>query len=105
MRWKQAQFSRVRIRSGFLFFPRCIGGERRWLERATWEQKYCPSYTGEYWEDTRWITIPEHVYGGRDSIVVSDSQPPPEWRIHLWFDTSTSEGKCWNGAEWVVIKK
>ena len=29
----------VRVRRGFLWFPQTIGGETRWLEVATWEEK------------------------------------------------------------------
>jgi hypothetical protein len=38
-----------------LFFPRCIGGEWRWLERATWEQEFYVSYAGAGWENVRWM--------------------------------------------------
>ena len=48
----------IRIKSGFLWFPRTISSsgrkERRWFERATWEQKY----TGLYWIDQRWVEKP-----------------------------------------------
>jgi len=33
----------TRIKSGFLFLPRCINHETRWLEKATWQERY-----GEY---------------------------------------------------------
>ena len=28
----------TRVRTGFLFIPRCIGGECRWLEKACWQE-------------------------------------------------------------------
>ena len=34
----EAKTGDKRIRKGFLFFPKCIKGEHRWLERAEWEQ-------------------------------------------------------------------
>jgi len=58
MRWKQTQSSDIRIRSGFLFLPLCIGGEWRWLERATWEQEFYACYDGAGWENVRWIDTP-----------------------------------------------
>lgn len=33
----------TRIRSGFLFFPRIIGDEFRWLRDASWLEVYRPS--------------------------------------------------------------
>ena len=42
MRWKQEhQKSRgLEIITRFLFLPKTISGETRWLERATWEREY-----------------------------------------------------------------
>ena len=34
----------VRVKSGFLIFPKCIGGEWRWLETALWKQEAVESY-------------------------------------------------------------
>ena len=46
----------------FLLRPRTIGGERRWLEWATWEQVVSvamefegPDSIGDIWHDSRWI--------------------------------------------------
>ena len=41
-----------RRKSGFLFIPRCINGEYRWLENASWVQKY--DMIGYYWDDINW---------------------------------------------------
>lgn len=48
----------LRVRSAFLIFPRTIKNEKRWLERATWEQICITPYKNEtlvFWEDTQWI--------------------------------------------------
>lgn len=44
MRWKEKQKKKVvvgdrRLTKKFLLFPRSVGGESRWLERATIEQE------------------------------------------------------------------
>jgi hypothetical protein len=36
-KYKEYEDGEKRIRSGFLFIPKTIGGETRWLETATWE--------------------------------------------------------------------
>ena len=43
-----------RIRSRFLFFPRYIQGEARWLERAKWLQRYDTNYADDGWKDVSW---------------------------------------------------
>ncbi len=46
-----------RTRTKFLFFPKTIKGEKRWLEKATWEE-YCLSSdtSGQtFWYGIRWI--------------------------------------------------
>lgn len=55
-----ADDGRYRIREGYLFFPKIINHELRWLTKATWEEKYhhveaygCQSYS--WWERTRWL--------------------------------------------------
>ena len=49
----------TRIKSGFLFFPKEIRvgpwNEIRWLEFATWEEKYYNYAYGTCWKATRWI--------------------------------------------------
>lgn len=51
-----------RTREGFLWFPKMIAGEYRWLEKATWEQVCEPQYSYDLegahrtlrWVNTRW---------------------------------------------------
>ena len=43
MKWYAKQLYDTRKKRRFLFFPRCVAGEWRWLVRATWEEKV---YTG-----------------------------------------------------------
>lgn len=53
-----------RTRSGFLFFPKTIENETRWLERAVWEQlavhKHVQSNGSTYhygrWIDVGWLS-------------------------------------------------
>ena len=52
MRWRSPVFGDVRVRAGFLVFPRCIGGEWRWLEYARWLQRYDRSCG---WHSWRWV--------------------------------------------------
>ena len=65
MRWTDPEppkLGEYRECSGFLWFPRCIDNETRWLEFAAWKQKYVekhPNQTGatfKYckWEDFCW---------------------------------------------------
>jgi hypothetical protein len=46
----------TRTKRGFLWFPKWIGEEIRWLERAGWKQIYLP--TGHWgaleWSDLAW---------------------------------------------------
>lgn len=62
MRFKWADEGTKRIRTGFLFFPLTIGGETRWFEKATWEERvtrlvsvFSGSDRGWDWERLRWI--------------------------------------------------
>ena len=46
-----------RIKTAFLIFPKTIDGEKRWLEKATWEE-YCLSsdiYGQTFWYGIKWI--------------------------------------------------
>jgi hypothetical protein len=63
MRKKLPDLGALRRRSGFLWLPKTIGGERRWLEWTRWEQEYwawgirmdsCVR-TGGYWRDSEWV--------------------------------------------------
>ena len=48
----------LRDREGFLFFPKTINRQTRWLERASWTEKFVDStcYTDgtAYWIPIRW---------------------------------------------------
>lgn len=67
MRWKNKQPGILRIRKGFLFLPREIGDEWRWLERAVWQERFCrDTHRGRevgYWEDLNWIDEPRFEVG------------------------------------------
>jgi hypothetical protein len=59
MRWEKKKEPRegvFRIKRGFLFFPKSIKGEWRWLERAVWQEVYITRYmsTGA-WEAVMWL--------------------------------------------------
>jgi len=43
-----------RVRTAFLWLPRTIDYEERWLERATWEEEYLERNPG-YFKGVRWI--------------------------------------------------
>lgn len=48
----------ARLKTRFLFFPKEIGNERRWLECATWEEKAEVPYRNQalvYWRPTSWV--------------------------------------------------
>jgi hypothetical protein len=63
MRWrtKRAMYRKTRVKSRkFLFFPKEIEGEVRWLERASWVERmdkiiYEFTPTKYYWEAERWL--------------------------------------------------
>jgi hypothetical protein len=42
----------------FLLFPKCMGGEWRWLERATWTQQYQMFFYEDY-NIGKWVDIDE----------------------------------------------
>lgn len=65
-------FGKKRTISKFLWFPKRINYEIRWLEEALIEQVVdyrfvrdndCPSviYEKYYWKDSRWIDLPIHM--------------------------------------------
>jgi hypothetical protein len=60
MRWKEKIYhmDEVRIREGFLFFPKRIREDVRWLEYARWEERFYGAYLG--WDGTRWIDDPDN---------------------------------------------
>jgi hypothetical protein len=54
MRWKENKKDKeneIRYRTIFLFFPKKINGEFRWLEKAEIEQKFI--FQG--WRDWNWL--------------------------------------------------
>jgi hypothetical protein len=62
MRFKVYRVGETRVRSGFLWFTRTIGNERRWLENARWKEylssaphTFCP---GEkpIWKGLEWLS-------------------------------------------------
>lgn len=59
MRWNTPQYAlgSNRARFSFLFFPKTIGGETRWLEFARWgEEVVRGKLTGLlYWRETGWL--------------------------------------------------
>ena len=45
-----------RLKVGFLFFPKTINGETRWLEYANWMQHFTYHYqNGFSWDDIAWV--------------------------------------------------
>lgn len=47
-----------RTKEGFLFFPKWIGDEMRWLENAKWEEQaeyHAFSIQFSDWESIRWL--------------------------------------------------
>lgn len=41
-----------KIRKGFLFFPKRIGDQIRWLEFAEWKREFM---SWGFWNDTQWL--------------------------------------------------
>lgn len=62
MRWtkRDVKIGDYRIRSGFLFLPKRIGEEYRWLEVAVWKERREESKGGGYWRSCRWLEQDEH---------------------------------------------
>ncbi len=56
MRWRVPDIGDKRVRSRFLFLPKRIKSERRWLEVAKWEEQFVLDiYEGFYWRPIRWV--------------------------------------------------
>lgn len=57
MRWQERmiEIGKLYKKEGFLWFPKCIDGDCRWLEYAKWEGEYVASFFEVYWTNTRWI--------------------------------------------------
>lgn len=68
MRWQSAQCGQERIRSGYLWLPKMAPRQHwRWLERATWREKYASSGCG--WQLVDWVDEPK-------------SAPAPDAMLH-----------------------
>lgn len=61
MRWKQRPQRQRRVKRRFLILPKCVNGEWRWLEVATYEQRLESSWSESYWIDTKWIDDEERA--------------------------------------------
>jgi hypothetical protein len=59
MRWRLPTPGDLRVKRGFLFFPKWINGEWRWFEFAAWEEIYAPVEHSERldWSPYSWITV------------------------------------------------
>lgn len=55
MRWVEREVSNVRVRSGFLLFPKRIGKEWRWLEYTAWRERYAGACDYWWWEPVEWL--------------------------------------------------
>lgn len=68
MRWFERPAKRspkvgdLRSRSGYLFFPKKIQGQWRWLEQASWTERYSldwvSSFSGTHyykWKSIAWV--------------------------------------------------
>lgn len=58
MRWKEKEkpgLGHFRARWGFLFFPKNIAGEVRWLEFARWEERFTRGKLYDSWWEIRWL--------------------------------------------------
>lgn len=58
MRWSShgPHFWQMRRRRGFLFFPKLIHTEWRWLEWSSWWEQYLPAtYQAGHWKAVQWI--------------------------------------------------
>jgi len=49
MKWKTPEPLDERTKGGFLFFPKEINHEVRWLEKAMWKQVYKRGTFYDYW--------------------------------------------------------
>lgn len=60
MRWPEPRQGQYRARRGFLFIPKTIGYETRWLEWAAWIERYgCNDYwVPEAWVPEAWVYRP-----------------------------------------------
>lgn len=81
MRWSSPKHLDTRIRSGFLFTPKRIGKETRWLEHATWLETFHEygSTSGSDWVPTAWCAAPESAEGEREGLCMECGKEHPVW--------------------------
>ena len=78
MRWKSKPISKVgdkKIVTKFLWFPKKINRETRWLEKATWEEEYqqiCESEEECYTYSYKWIKIRWIDYSSKETEQLSE---------------------------------
>lgn len=57
MRWSskpKPEIGDCRVKVAFLWLPKKINNEWRWMEWAAWEEQY-DEYKGSWWLATRWL--------------------------------------------------
>jgi hypothetical protein len=54
MKWYYPTNGQKRHRKGFLWLPKTIQSEKRWLEYAEWTEEYIAGRTGGFWESYSW---------------------------------------------------
>ena len=60
MKWRHPEIGATRIiQSEFLWWPKRIGDETRWLEKATWVDDYIYAY--RFWKSRIWIDNKDEV--------------------------------------------
>ncbi len=57
MRWSKPIIGARRQKTRFLWLPKTVDGETRWMERVTWEERWGrdQSYDTPWWAPRRWI--------------------------------------------------
>lgn len=58
MKWYDPKPPRIgdqRVVTKFLWFPKNINGENRWLERASWVESWVRMMDNSWWEPKRWV--------------------------------------------------
>ena len=61
MRWKHPQKFDLRTKTAFLWLPKRIYGETRWLETATWEEQFNYTRGGYAWKPRWWVDEPSEA--------------------------------------------
>jgi hypothetical protein len=61
MKWKvkphkpKPRHGEVRVITKFLWFPKCLYPEWRWLETASWTERYFVDHDLAYWIEQEWV--------------------------------------------------